>query len=70
MDARDASRRALLGYGSAAAAALALLRSPALALAFPVRPGEEVLPWLDSRPPTRSRTSSGSPSTGRPSTRT
>ena len=51
MDTRDVSRRALLGSGGAAAAALALLRFPALAQAFPVRPGEEVLPWLDQPPP-------------------
>jgi DMSO/TMAO reductase YedYZ molybdopterin-dependent catalytic subunit len=51
MDARDASRRALLGYGSAAVAGVALLRFPGLAQAFPSRPGEEVLPWADQPPP-------------------
>jgi DMSO/TMAO reductase YedYZ molybdopterin-dependent catalytic subunit len=55
MATRDASRRELLGYGSAAAAALAALRSPGLAhalgRAFPGRPGEEVLPWLDQPHP-------------------
>jgi DMSO/TMAO reductase YedYZ molybdopterin-dependent catalytic subunit len=55
MAARDASRRELLGYGSAAAAGLAALRFPGLAhalgRAFPGRPGEEVLPWADQPPP-------------------
>jgi DMSO/TMAO reductase YedYZ molybdopterin-dependent catalytic subunit len=51
MDARDASRRELLGYGSAAVAGLALLRFPGLVRAFPSRPGEEVLPWADQPPP-------------------
>ena len=51
MTAQGASRRELLGYGSAAAAALALLRFPGLAQAFPSRPGEEVLPWADQPAP-------------------
>jgi DMSO/TMAO reductase YedYZ molybdopterin-dependent catalytic subunit len=45
------ARRSLLRQGSAAAAALALHRFPALARAFPARPGEEVLPWADPPPP-------------------
>ena len=51
MDTREFARRTLMVQGSAAAAALALLRFPQLALAFPTRPGEEVLPWLDQPPP-------------------
>ncbi|MEO8188226.1 MAG: hypothetical protein ABI580_12780, partial [Burkholderiaceae bacterium] len=38
------SRRELLIQGSAT---LALLHAPWLAQAFPSRPGEEVVPWLD-----------------------
>jgi DMSO/TMAO reductase YedYZ molybdopterin-dependent catalytic subunit len=53
MDTRNISRRELLVRGSAAFAGLALLNSPLLAQAFPSRPGEEVMPWLDqpSAPP-------------------
>jgi DMSO/TMAO reductase YedYZ molybdopterin-dependent catalytic subunit len=51
MDTRDLARRELMRYGSAALAGLALLRFPQLARAFPTRPGEEVLPWLDQPPP-------------------
>jgi DMSO/TMAO reductase YedYZ molybdopterin-dependent catalytic subunit len=55
MDAREMARRTLLREGSAAAAALALLRfldsASASAQAFPTRPGEEVLPWLDQPAP-------------------
>jgi DMSO/TMAO reductase YedYZ molybdopterin-dependent catalytic subunit len=54
-DPRELARRALVLQGSAAAAALAALRFPALAQAlgraFPGRPGEEVLPWADQPPP-------------------
>jgi DMSO/TMAO reductase YedYZ molybdopterin-dependent catalytic subunit len=50
-DTRELARRTVMAQGSAAAAALALLRFPRLALAFPARPGEEVLPWLDQPPP-------------------
>ena len=42
----DLARRALFVQGGAAAAA-ALLRFPRVAHAFPSRPGEQVLPWLD-----------------------
>jgi DMSO/TMAO reductase YedYZ molybdopterin-dependent catalytic subunit len=45
------SRRSLLVRGGAAVAGLALLQSPLSALAFPVRAGEEVIPWLDQPPP-------------------
>src|SRR5918995_5441431 len=51
MDTRAIARRMLIRQGSAAAATLALLRFPGLAQAFPTRPGEEVLPWLDQPPP-------------------
>jgi DMSO/TMAO reductase YedYZ molybdopterin-dependent catalytic subunit len=51
MDSREVARRTLLLQGSAAAAALAWHRWPGLAQAFPTRPGEEVLPWLDQPPP-------------------
>ncbi len=54
MDTRELARRALL-HPSAAAAGLALHRFPGLAhalgRAFPSRPGEEVLPWLDQPAP-------------------
>lgn len=48
---KEVARRAFMAQGSAAAAALALLRFPRLAQAFPTRPGEEVLPWLDQPHP-------------------
>ena len=54
-ETRELARRALLVQGSAAAAALALHRFPGLAhalgRAFPGRPGEAVLPWLDQPAP-------------------
>ena len=50
MDTRDVSRRELLMQGSAAFIGLAFLNSPRLAQAFPSRPGEEVIPWLDQPP--------------------
>ena len=50
MDTREISRRKLLWQGSAALAGLALARSPWIAEAFPSRPGEEVIPWLDQPP--------------------
>ena len=46
MNTPDTARRELL-QGSAALAGIALLHSPLLAQAFPSRPGEEVIPWLD-----------------------
>lgn len=49
MNARDMARRDLL-QGSAALAGLALFNLPSLAEAFPRRPGEEVVPWLDQPP--------------------
>jgi DMSO/TMAO reductase YedYZ molybdopterin-dependent catalytic subunit len=50
MDTREISRRKLLWQGSAAFAGLALAHSPWIAEAFPSRPGEEVIPWLDQPP--------------------
>jgi DMSO/TMAO reductase YedYZ molybdopterin-dependent catalytic subunit len=50
MDTHEISRRKLLWQGSAAFAGLALARSPWIAEAFPSRPGEEVIPWLDQPP--------------------
>src|SRR2546425_10857739 len=50
MDTREISRRKLLWQGSAALAGLALVRSPWIAEAFPSRPGEEAIPWLDQPP--------------------
>ncbi|RZL95219.1 MAG: sulfite oxidase [Variovorax sp.] len=47
----DLARRAVMRQGGAALAGLALLHSPLLARAFPARPGEEVIPWVD-QPPT------------------
>jgi DMSO/TMAO reductase YedYZ molybdopterin-dependent catalytic subunit len=51
MDTREVSRRAVLAGGGAALAALAFLRLPEVARAFPTRPDEVVLPWLDQPPP-------------------
>ena len=51
MNPSKISRRSLLVRGGAAVAGLALLQSPLSALAFPVRAGEEVIPWLDQPPP-------------------
>jgi DMSO/TMAO reductase YedYZ molybdopterin-dependent catalytic subunit len=50
MDPRDISRRELLIQGSAALAGLMVLQSPLWAQAFPSRPGEEVIPWVDQPP--------------------
>ena len=47
----DLQRRDLLLAGTAAFASWAVLRS-SLAQAFPSRPGEVVVPWLDQPPPT------------------
>ena len=51
MDTRDVSRRDVLRYSGAAMAGLAFLRLPEVATAFPTRPGEEVVPWLDPPAP-------------------
>jgi DMSO/TMAO reductase YedYZ molybdopterin-dependent catalytic subunit len=51
VDTRELARRTLMRQGSAALAALALHRFPALAQAFPGQPGEVVVPWLDQPPP-------------------
>jgi DMSO/TMAO reductase YedYZ molybdopterin-dependent catalytic subunit len=51
MDARDRVRRELMQRGGAAVAGLALLHVPLFSRAFPARPGEEVIPWLDQPPP-------------------
>lgn len=50
MDLTPISRRWLLTHGSAALAGLAMLQSPRLARAFPSRPGEEVIPFLEPPP--------------------
>lgn len=50
MDQEYVSRRQLLTRGSAAFAGLALLQVPMLARAFPSRPGEEVIPFLEPLP--------------------
>src|SRR5258707_11525155 len=47
MQTREMSRRAMLVGGSAALAGLAMLRFVVPAQAFPVRPQEQVPPWLD-----------------------
>jgi DMSO/TMAO reductase YedYZ molybdopterin-dependent catalytic subunit len=44
-------RRDFLAHGSAALAGLALASTAFSAKAFPVRPGEEVIPWADQPPP-------------------
>ncbi|HET8631225.1 MAG TPA: sulfite oxidase, partial [Thermomicrobiales bacterium] len=51
MDTGEVTRRAVLASGGAALAALAFLRLSEVALAFPARPDEVVLPWLDQPPP-------------------
>jgi DMSO/TMAO reductase YedYZ molybdopterin-dependent catalytic subunit len=51
MDTREMSRRDLFVQGSAAFIGLAFLNAPRLAQAFPSRPGEEVIPWVDQPPP-------------------
>jgi DMSO/TMAO reductase YedYZ molybdopterin-dependent catalytic subunit len=50
MDMRAISRRDLLLQGRATLTGLALLHAPWVAQAFPSRPGEEVIPWLDQPP--------------------
>ena len=50
MEQHEVSRRAVL-QGGAALAGLAFLGFPGAAAAFPSRPGEEVVPWLDQPPP-------------------
>jgi DMSO/TMAO reductase YedYZ molybdopterin-dependent catalytic subunit len=50
MDTRKISRRELLIQGSGVLAGLALLHSPWVAQAFPSRPGEVVIPWVDQPP--------------------
>lgn len=50
MEMRDISRRDLLLQGSATLTGLALLHAPWVAQAFPIRPGEDVIPWLDQPP--------------------
>ena len=50
MDAPDLPRRTLLRQGGASLVGLGLLHSALLARAFPSRPGEEVVPWLDQPP--------------------
>ncbi len=51
MEDRENGRRALLVRGGAAAGGLAMLHTPWLARADGLRPGEEVVPWLDQPPP-------------------
>jgi DMSO/TMAO reductase YedYZ molybdopterin-dependent catalytic subunit len=50
MTSRHVSRRGLM-RGTAAFAGLAMLRFAVPAEAFPARPGETVVPWLDQPPP-------------------
>jgi DMSO/TMAO reductase YedYZ molybdopterin-dependent catalytic subunit len=50
MDTETLPRRALLQQGGAGLAGLALLHVPLLTRAFPSRPGEEVVAWLDQPP--------------------
>jgi DMSO/TMAO reductase YedYZ molybdopterin-dependent catalytic subunit len=47
----DLQRREFITSGTAAMAALAMLHSTRSAMAFPNRPGEVVLPWLDQPAP-------------------
>lgn len=50
MNELHSTRRELLARGGSAAVGLALLHAPGLALAFPARAGEELVPWLDPPP--------------------
>ena len=50
MDEREVTRRDLL-RGGAALAGLAALGAPLAALATPLAPGDEVVPWADQPPP-------------------
>ncbi len=50
MDTGDIPRREFLVQGGAAIAGLTLANVPFLARAFPARPGEVVIPWLDEVP--------------------
>ncbi len=50
MNSQQISRRQLLKQGGATATGLALLQTSWLAQAFPSRPGEETVPWLDQAP--------------------
>jgi hypothetical protein len=50
MDTGDIPRREVRVQGSAAVAGLTLANVPFLARAFPIRPGEEVIPWLEEVP--------------------
>jgi DMSO/TMAO reductase YedYZ molybdopterin-dependent catalytic subunit len=51
MNAQQMSRRELLKQSGAAIVGLTLLQSALLAQAFPRRPGEEVIPWLEQPQP-------------------
>ena len=50
MRTQDISRRQVLKASGASLSGFALMQTPWLAHAFPVRPGEEVIPWLDQPP--------------------
>jgi DMSO/TMAO reductase YedYZ molybdopterin-dependent catalytic subunit len=50
MDTGDIPRREFLVQGGAAVAGLTLANVPFLVRAFPIRPGEEVIPWLEEVP--------------------
>jgi DMSO/TMAO reductase YedYZ molybdopterin-dependent catalytic subunit len=50
MDGNDIPRRGFLIEGCAAVTGLALFAPPLVAHAFPSRPGEDVIPWLDQAP--------------------
>jgi DMSO/TMAO reductase YedYZ molybdopterin-dependent catalytic subunit len=50
MDMGDIPRREFLAQGGAAVAGLTLANFPFFARAFPARPGEVVIPWLDEVP--------------------
>ena len=47
----DLQRREFIAAGTAAMAALTMLHSTRTAMAFPSRPGEVVLPWIDQPAP-------------------
>jgi DMSO/TMAO reductase YedYZ molybdopterin-dependent catalytic subunit len=55
MDIKDNSRRDALKKGGATLTGIALLQASWFAHAFPSRPGEEVIPWLDQPLPNPSK---------------
>ncbi|MEO6269001.1 MAG: hypothetical protein ABIP08_01715, partial [Lautropia sp.] len=51
MDRQETLRRQMLKHGGTSVVGIALLQASWMARAFPSRPGEEIVPWLDQPPP-------------------